>query len=116
MFWLSQQEAPSVPMPTLSFFSSISLDCGDAVAEQHVAAGIVRHRGAVVGKALNVVAVEPHAVRGDEVGPEQAQVLQVRRRRLAVLLEPDDHLHLGFLHMAVQADAVLARESARRPA
>ena len=85
-------------------------DRGDAVAEQHVAAGIVRHRCAVVGEALDVVVVEPDAVRGDEVGPEQAEVLQVRGRRLAVFLEADDHLRLGFLHVGVQADAEFARQ------
>ena len=99
-----------MPMPTLSFRSSMVAHGGDAVAEQHVAAGIVRHRGAVVGEACDVVVVEPDAVRGDEIGPEQAQVLQVRGRRLAVFLQADDHLRLGFLHVRVQADAEFARQ------
>src|SRR5262245_40956869 len=41
---------------------------GNTVAQQHVAAGVVRHGGAVVGQPLNVVGVEPDPVRGDEVG------------------------------------------------
>ena len=86
-----------------------------AIAEQHVAAGIVRHRGAVVGEALDVVLVEPDAVSGNEVRAEQAEVLQVRGRRLAVFLEADDHLGLGFVHVRVQADAVLACEPGAGP-
>ena len=85
------------------------LDRGDAVAEQHVAAGVVRHGGAVVGETRDVVVVEPHAMGGDEIRAEQAQVLQVRGRRLAVLLEADDDLDFGLVHMRVQPDAELAR-------
>ena len=111
MFWLSQQAAPSVPMPTLSFLLQHGLDRGDAVAEQHVAAGVVRHGGAVVGEAGDVVVVEPHAMGGDEIGAEQAEILQMRGRRLAVFLEADDHLDLGLVHVRVQPDAELAREA-----
>jgi len=73
----------------------------DAITEQHIAAGVVRHRRTMVGKALNVVVVEPYTVRSDEVGPEEPQLFQMRCGRFVVGLEAHDHLHLGFLQVAV---------------
>ena len=58
----------------------------------------------MVAKALHVVMIEPDAVSDREVRPEQAEVLQMRGRRLAVALQADHHLRLGFLHMRVQPD------------
>ena len=86
---------------------------GEAVSEPHVAAGIVRDRCAVIAEALHVVMVEPHAVADREVGSEQAEILQVRGLRLAVALQADHHLRLGFLHVAVQSDVEFARQRRR---
>src|ERR1043166_6065391 len=64
----------------------------------------------MVPNALHVVMVEPDAVRHGEIGSEQSEILQMRSLRLAVAFEADHHLHLGFLHMAVQADIEFARQ------
>ena len=74
MFWLSEQLAPSVPMPTLTSALEHGAHVGEAVAQPHVAAGVVRHRGAAVAQALHVVVVEPHAVRDGEGRPDQAEL------------------------------------------
>ena len=83
------------------------LHVAEAVAQPHVAARVVRHRGAVVAQALHVVVVKPHAVGDREVRPERTQTVEMRGERLAVALQPDDGLHLGLGHVAMQADAVL---------
>ena len=46
-------------------------------------------------------------------GPSRPEILQVRGLRLAVALQADDHLRLGFLHVAVQPDVELARQRRR---
>jgi hypothetical protein len=65
----------------------------------------------VVGEAGDVVVVEPHAVGGDEIRAEQAEILQMRGRRLAVFLEADDDLDFGLVHVRVQPGTELAREA-----
>jgi len=47
-------------------------------------------------------------VSDGEVGAEQAEVLKMRGRRLAVAPETDHHLRLGFLDMGMQADREIA--------
>ena len=52
----------------------------------------------------HVVSVQPHAVRGDEARPEQAEMLDVRGQRSAVALHTDHGLDLGLRQMRVDAD------------
>ena len=103
MFWLSQQAAPSVPMPTLSFLSSMVLTAAMPLPSSMLLPGLCATEAPWSARRCDVVVVEPHAVGGDEIRPEQAEVLQMRGRRLAVFLEADDHLGLGLLHVRVQA-------------
>jgi hypothetical protein len=91
------------------------LDCRDAVAEQHIAAGIVHHGCTMIGKPPDIVIVEPDAVGGDEVGAEQPQVLEMRRLCPAVGLETDDDLRFRLLDVAVQANAEFPRQLCAGP-
>jgi hypothetical protein len=50
---------------------------GEPAAEPHVAARIVRDRGAVIAEARHVVLVEPHPVSDGEVRPEHAEAVEV---------------------------------------
>ena len=64
----------------------------------------------MIGKPPDVVVVEPYAVRGDEIGAQEPQVLKMRRLCLAVGLEADDDLGFRLLDVAVQADAEFPRQ------
>ena len=84
MFWLSEQEAPSVPMPRLTRRSSIAAGVGEPGAQPHVAARVVRHRGALVAEPRHVVMVEPDAVRHREMRSDDAEPVEMRGLGLAV--------------------------------
>ena len=116
MFWLSQQEAPSVPMPTLSFFSSISLTAAMPLPSSMLLPGLCATEAPWSASRVMSSPSSHTPCAATKSGPSSPRSCKVRRWCLAVLLEPDDNLHLGFLHVAVQADAVLARQVARRRA
>jgi hypothetical protein len=78
---------------------------GEPAAEPHVAARIVRDRGAMVAEAGHVVFVEPHAVGHREVRAEYAEAVEVRGLRPAVEPDPGYRLDLGFGDVAMDSEA-----------
>jgi hypothetical protein len=84
----------------------------DAVAEPHVAAGVVGDGGTAITQPLDLVVVEPHDVRAGEVGADEAERVEMGDQRFAVAPEARELLHLRLGHVHVDADAVLAGEVA----
>jgi len=98
---LSEQLAPSVPMPTLMSAGEHSSHVSQPVAQPHVRARIVRHRGAAIAQPLHVLAVEPHAMGDGEALVDQAELVHMGGERPAVALVAGDDLDLGFGDVAV---------------
>src|SRR5579871_3143102 len=90
MFWLSEQLAPSVPMPRLTRRSRI----GNTAAEPHIAARIMRDRGAAVPEPPHILVIEPYPVRHREMRPEHAEPVEMRGLGQAVKAHPADRLDL----------------------
>ena len=86
-----------------------------ASSEAHVAAGVVRDRGAAVAEPFHVVIVEPDAVRDDEIGAEDAELVEMRSQGLAVELDAGKRLHLRLGDMAVQPDTKITGERGAIP-
>ena len=84
---------------------------GDAAAEPEVARGVVGDGAPGAGQAPHVVVGEPDAVGADEVGTEQADVLEPRHRRLAPAALRRDRLDLRLRQVCVHADPVLAGQA-----
>ena len=87
--------------------------CRRGRAEAHVAARVVRHRGALVAEPGHVVMVEPDAVRHGEMRPDHAEPVEMRGLGLAVDPDAGHRLHLRLGDMAVQSDIEIARQARR---
>jgi 2-(1,2-epoxy-1,2-dihydrophenyl)acetyl-CoA isomerase len=90
--------------------SSIARLIGKPTAEPHVAARIVRHRGAVIAEAGHVFVVEPDAVGDGEMRPQDAEAVEMRGLRSAIEPDTGHRLHFRFADMAVQSEVELARQ------
>ncbi len=77
-------------------------------AEAHVAAGIVRDRGAMVAEPGHVVIIKPDAVRDGEMRAQDAELVEMRGQRLAIELDAGQRLHFRLGDMAVQPDIEIA--------
>src|SRR5262249_46755343 len=108
MLRLSEQLAPSVPMPTLTLRLSMPRTSASPLPSRMLLPGLWGAGGAVTAQGPNVIVIEPYPVPDGKVGAEQAEVLKMRGRRLAVAPETDHHLRLGFLDMGMQADREIA--------
>ena len=70
----------------------------------------MRDGGAAVRDTLEILVVNPDAVRGGEVGPEQTKGIDMRREGLAVSSDPRHGLDLGFPEMHLHADVIFLRQ------
>ncbi len=109
MFWLSDDDDPSVPTPTVTPRGDGAAHVGDAVAQPQVRSGIVRQRAAVPREQVHLRIVDPNGVGAAEPRPEQADLVEMRRQRGAVALLCAGALHGGFRQMRLQRHAEFRR-------
>ena len=115
IFWLSEQFAPSVPMPTLTPRRSMPRMSARPFPSRMLLPGFRATEQPWYWPAYDVVPIEPDAMGDSEIGAEQAEILQMGGLRLAVAFQPSNYLHLEYPDVAVVSPTPNSRERPAQP-